>query len=76
MTEYLQPRYPQPQRGLELGDTADKDWLRVAGAILLECGIKNGARRPREHEIALLDAGGEELGRIFAGHLYACTDLQ
>ena len=35
----------QPQCGLELGDSADKDWLRPAGSILPERSIKDGARR-------------------------------
>jgi hypothetical protein len=28
----------------------------------LQCGIQDCAGRTREHEVALLDAGGEELG--------------
>jgi hypothetical protein len=49
---------------------------QTGGSILLEGGIQNGARRPGEHEIALLDGCRQILGGIFAAHPYACTDLQ
>ena len=48
----------------------------AAGPILLKRDIQHGTLRAREHEIALPDAGRQELAGIFAGHLYAFTDLQ
>jgi hypothetical protein len=51
-----------------LADAANRDEVSSARAILLEGGIQNGAGWTREHEIALLDAGREELAGIFAGH--------
>jgi hypothetical protein len=59
----------QPQYRFELGDPADRDKVRPSRLILPERGIQNGARRAGEHEIALLDAGGQKLRRIFVGHL-------
>jgi hypothetical protein len=58
----------QPQGRLQLGDPPDKDWLRPAGSILPERGIKDGARRTGEHEVAFLNTGQQILRGIFIGH--------
>jgi hypothetical protein len=50
------------QCGFELGDLADWDQVAPSRAILPQSGIQDCAGRTREHEVALLDAGGEELG--------------
>jgi hypothetical protein len=59
----------------KLGTPTDQDQVGKSRTVLPQSGIQNGSRRTREHEIALLDAGGEELAGIFGDHPYACTQV-
>jgi hypothetical protein len=59
-------RHHQPQCGLKLGDSADKDGLRPAGSILQEPQYPGRARRPGEPKWLFWTP----VGRYFAGSLF------
>jgi hypothetical protein len=66
----------QPKHEARTKPFWDSERPKAAGPILLKRDIQHGTLGAREHEIALPDAGRQELAGIFAGHLYAFTDLQ